>query len=776
MSKRPPTIVLAWLAIVFFAVVLFFPALFQGRIVAPLDIAKTMLAPWSADHPGEKPRNHYAVDAVTQYLPYRMFAERSLKEDGYIGWNPYEMGGVSLAENTMALPGAWTMQLHRFLEFKDAWNLGLMFEFLTAGIGMLVFLTSRRLPLIACLIGAVAYMANSQFVIWIHHRWALGSFCWMPWVLWSVSEGMQWRRPSPRLLLAPLFLALAFMGGTLQHAAFVVIACGCLFAGALRDWRKPLSEVPAAFLWAIALLLALLVSGFTIIPQVQAYFTNVSMGHTRGGIGYEKGVLQPLFQAFLIPVQIWPWLMGDPSTIDGFRLIKCGFMDLAYLGTIPMLLALAGVFRRRMPPVAKWLILAGLLIPLTPLVGPLYHRVQLVFLLGASWMAAEMVADLSKSRSQVFSRLLPLAVGALGLVLLAGALLPPSFRKAIEDKVVAQSLQATSKSSLAADRSWIEARARRWTDRLSLTHPRTAWTYGLLLCGTLGAAALSGRNSRTAKLAPGLILAASSLELLTFFHGWCTFSDPADLKPGHPAIERVGALAQGHRVLQRVTGATFTDMFATPNLLASRFIPSVDAYESIQYPSTLHVLGQEPPATRLDLAGVRISIQKAGSPPEPGTESWPVVDRQAGYEFRENPSVPASILAGQGSTPSATPELPTSLKTAAPVVASVETMNRIEFTPPERSTWIRLAMNWHSGWEWREQGGSWHPTMRGPDAATWIDLAGTSASPIEVRFFPRPVWLTAVSAACATLLAAACLLLACRARPQAPDQLGERMA
>ncbi len=767
-SMRRSTCVIALLAVLAFAVLLFFPALFQGRILAPLDISKTMLAPWSAEHPGAKPRNHYAVDAVTQYLPYRIFAERSLKEDGYIGWNPYEMGGVSLAENTMALPGTWTMQLHRFLGFKEAWNLGLLLEFLIAGSGMLVFLKDRRLPVLACLLGAIAYMANSQFVIWIHHRWALGSFCWMPWVLWALADGLRWRVPPARLLLAPLFLALAFMGGTLQHAAFVVIACGCLFAGGVRDWRKPIAEVPAAFLWAAALLIALLISGFTVIPQVQAYFTNISMGHTRGGIGYEKGLLQPVFQAFLILCQIWPWLMGDPSTIDGFRLIKCGFMDLAYLGTLPMLLALAGVFRRGMPSTAKWLILAGLLIPLTPLVGPLYHRVQLLFLLGGAWMAAEMVADLLRRPSALFSRWLPVAVGALGLLLLAGALLPGPLRKTLEDKVVAQSLQATSKSSLAADRAWIEARARRWTSRLSLTHPRTAWTYGLLVCGTLGAAALSSRNRQGSRLAPGLILVATSLELATFFHAWCTFSDPADLQPGHPTIERTRELAGESRVLQRADGATFTDIFATPNLLAGFFIPSVDAYESIQYPSTSHVLAEIAPDLRLGLAGVGLSVQPKELPPAPGTADWPVLAEESGYAFRRNPRPIAPLLAGTGDLPAAVEPLPGLLASATAVKPMQRTMNRLEFENPQNARWVRVSMNWHPGWKWRTPGGDWQATLKGPDAATWIDLTGAAAGRVEMRFFPRPAGLAPLSLACAAVLAAAFALFSLRKRSALP--------
>ncbi|RYD32338.1 MAG: hypothetical protein EOP85_21840, partial [Verrucomicrobiaceae bacterium] len=271
MKTRP--YILAILVLVVVAIAAFSPAFFSGKIIAPLDIATRVLAPWKESAHGAKPHNHYVSDSVTQYLPYRIHAEKSLREDGYIGWNPYTMGGSSLAANTMALPASWTIQLHRFLPFDKAWNTGLLAEFLIAGIGMLAFLRSRRLPWLACVLGALLYMGNSQFIIWIYHRWALSSFCWIPWVFWTAADGFDLKNLRPKQWLLPIFLTLALLGSSLQHLVFVIAACGCLFAGTVRNWREPLREWPAASAWTIAFLLAFGMAAFTIVPQVQAYFT-----------------------------------------------------------------------------------------------------------------------------------------------------------------------------------------------------------------------------------------------------------------------------------------------------------------------------------------------------------------------------------------------------------------------------------------------------------------------------------------------------------------------
>ena len=788
MTSRQLPAIAASLALLGCIAVLFFPALFQGKILAPLDITTRLLAPWSESAHGSKPHNHNPSDAVSQYIPYRIFAQKSLREDGYIGWNPYEIGGYSLAANTMALPGSWPVQLHRFLPFKDAWNLGIIGEFLIAGSGMLVFLRGRKLPWLPCLIGAVAFMFNAQFIIWIYHRWALGSFCWMPWVLWSFGNGFTTKPIPRRTLLLPALLALALLGGSLQHIAFVVLACGCLAAGNF-NFRRPLDNFHSLVGWSLVFLLALGIAAFSLAPQISGYLSNIAIGHTRGGIGYEDGISQILFHILLIPARIWPWLVGSPQTIDGWRLLKSGFMDLNYLGTVPMLLGFAGLFVRTMPRPAKWLIAVGILIPLTPLVGPLYHRVELLFILGAAWMTAEMLhhfqsrssiqnpkssilyplsppsflasyASLSRA-SLTWQRLLITAVAAIGLALFIGTCIPSDTRGKLESQVVAKALAKSADSQFGADKDWISSRASEWTARFSLTHPRTAWVYGLLVLGTTGlilSSSIQNSKSRIQNLkSPStfptshtasqlMILAATTLELATLFHTWTTFSDPTGLLPKNAAIETVRSFAGPHRVLQSAPDAGFAAMFATPNLLAAQSIASIDGYESIQYRSALTATQGSPDDIRLTLAGVGFAIQPAGLT-QPGTESWPVVKKLGAYTLRKNSSVPAPVSAGVTPAPTTLPDIAVSLASATPIQPSLHTLNRWAFEAPAESSWVRISQNWHPGWRWKSPGQNWTPFRNGTDAACWIDSLPADNRHIEVQFFPRPQWLAFASIA-----------------------------
>lgn len=83
-KKQFVATLLVWLA----AVLLFFaPSVIGGKIIAPLDCLECLFRP-VANKPVEQIHNQFVVDSVSQYLPYKEAIQKSLVEDGYIGWNP----------------------------------------------------------------------------------------------------------------------------------------------------------------------------------------------------------------------------------------------------------------------------------------------------------------------------------------------------------------------------------------------------------------------------------------------------------------------------------------------------------------------------------------------------------------------------------------------------------------------------------------------------------------------------------------------------------------
>lgn len=728
----------ALLAVFGLLTVLFAPSLFQGKILAPLDILTTMMSPWNANNKEAKPQNHFVTDAVTQYIPYRLLVERAFKEDGFIGWNPYEMGGYSMSANTMATPGSWSLQLHRIMSFKNAWNVGIYLEFLIAGLGMLVFLRNRKLAWLPCVIGSIAYMLNSQFIIWVNHRWALGSFCWMPWVMWSASGFTCSKTIALKHCFVPIFLALALLGGSLQHMAFVFLGCACLYLGAQHNRNNLNFSKNLLLFWALSFVLACGIAGFSLVPQIQGYITNNELGHIRGAIGYQHGLIQPILNMFLIPLQFWPWLVGEANTLDGFKLLKCSYMDIAYFGTIPTFLAIMGLFLSQMPKQAKWLILVGLVIPLTPLVGPLYHRVQLLFILGGAWMTAEVLSYYTKNCFPRIVKLMALATVAVGLMLTVVTIIPEKNRAAIEQKVIEKAIKAAENSQFNTDREWIVARARLWVGRFSLENSKTQLTYSLLVAGVFSIWLLWGKFTTESKLrlrsiALICILICTIVELSIMFNSWCTFSLMDDFYPENQSISKIKNVVGSDRVSLNSVGARLCDSFAAPNSLVAYGIRTADAYESIHYTRIGSMIESLTPEEKLLISNVNAVVEDDRETVDDSKE-FTILTPQHRLKMIHAPI--AHIVAGADAFSINKASMITTLKNAQEILPDVMTMSRITFKVPGSTNWIRVAENWHPGWLWRVKGEKWAKTRKGADGATWIHLTDSNEKIIEMIFTP----------------------------------------
>ncbi len=369
-------------AFVLLLLVFFFPVIFQGKVIAPLDILDHLMRPWSDGAGGFGVHNAMAYDAISQYLPYDWTVSQSLKQDGSIGWNPYVYGGYPLLENTMLCPGDWHHQLYRFFEFWTAWDLGIILQFALAGIGMIVMLRGEDLSAPAALVGAIAFAFYSQHVIWIYHRWVLGTSCWFPWIVWAFRRARHHDRTIDFWAIA--FTTLSLRGGSLQTCLFTALVVLCLFLA--DEWNSARTQSPKYMVRTL-----MFYAGTTFFASL--FFINVLRNTVPPFLEgcrtlAHHGILDCVKRIPHLATTFFPLALGTPQTMDAAKSLGCSLFSVRFSGMTVVLLALSALLRGNAPRAPQLLVLASLLCAFTPLVNWFYDRSTVVFGLGIAWLAA----------------------------------------------------------------------------------------------------------------------------------------------------------------------------------------------------------------------------------------------------------------------------------------------------------------------------------------------------------------------------------------------------
>ena len=767
-------VVLAW----------FSPWWIAGKHLAPLDLQNTMMSPWRADHVGEYAKNHIVSDGVDQYLVYRMVAAESYAKEGWLGWSSLTYGGTAQYANTMALYFDWTMQLHRWFEFWTAWHLGLMGQVLLAAIGMFLFLRGRGIGCLWAVCGGLAYAANSQFVTWIYHRWALGSFCWVPWILWAIDG---YRRGGRSFWPAvPVFIALAFLGGTLQHCALVVLAVMAMWVaealGRHRDLksaagtqtavsepssgkkptarRNPLSrQIPLLVRYATWGILGAGLAAMMLLPCVFAFIESHRLGLHMGmnvnseNSVYPQGPLQPLFNLAAYPLQIFPWILGRAGSVDVLKLFKSELFYVCYFGSLPVMLAYVCLFRKDTPVLARVLMAAGLLLPLTPLVRLLYQRLFLLFIVGGILAFAHFMEHASRETrlrilrfSGIIAALAIAAWTAASVVLF----LKPNLTEALRDKIIGMG----SGSSFGHFSEWIGMRAEYFVADLFIWSPHQIFPVLLLAAGWMGlrwTASGKGAWRRNGALLVSLVVCA---EVTWFAARWVVWTDPSKypLFPETPESiilqKEVGSEGRVTTLIHPSSHMSVTPFI--PNTLSAYGISTISGYDSI-VPDGM-ILPKESPgdAGRLGRLAVSHLITWTGNtdvPPE-----WQEIWKSPMMTLYQNP-LAVSRYAGFLNKPEKDAFFAGQDVEAYELRETSGLENRRKIQVPADIRWIRIAENQAAGWQYRyDAGTAWKAVPRALDNSMLIHNPEPSTpTQIEMRYDP-PLRKTGLAISVASLL------------------------
>ena len=737
----------AFTAIVLLAVAAFSPWWAGDRLLAPLDILHETFAPWSDGDVQVDVHNTFTSDAVTQYLGYRVFAARSFASDGRIGWSDLTHGGRPEYANTMATYGDWSMQLHRVLGFWTAWHLGLLLQLIIAACGMYVLLRAQRITPQIALIGGIAFAASTPIVHTLYHRWHLGAFAWVPWAVWALllmRAGS--RRAAP---LAAVFIALALLGGSLQTAVFVLITLCAVSLGILLDTVDTRARMQWTRATILVSALGAALAAFALVPAALTYIDGAALHGARNAPGYAHGWMQPLLSLLFIPLQAVPSLLGSPRSLDLARAFDTNLTNIAFFGVLPTLVAMRCAFWRETPRPARYLIIAGLLIPLTPLVGPLYHRVQIVFVFGGIWAFAHYWQHGPSGVERVWRTLGIAAITAIALWLAVSVVVALNAERAQEFvQLRVRDIVATGAGGqLAGFDSWMQERARRVIAELMIWHPRQLVA---LLALALSALALRLRAQRQ-HAAAAVLLVAVVIELSAVSASFLTFADARRHAPW-PARADIAALRAevGDGRVHLASRYSGPALLFPPNTLALYGVATLQQFETVDVPGMWHAADSAQDARTLG----RLAVTHAITAPDmtPGAGWQPVITAPTFRVWRNAYAVPRYVALPPGAQ---VDEVLAALQQRTASIAAVRvehaTANRRTVVVPARTGMLRVAENWSEGWQYRAHAGS-QDVARAPDGSMLMTLAPSDTAQRVVMWYSPQRRRTGLAISFAALL------------------------
>ena len=677
-SSTPGQWLLALAGWITCVIIFFWPVVFQGKVLAPLDILDSLLKPWATTETIDV-HNAFTYDAISQYLPYDWSVYQSLHQDGYIGWNPYAHNGTAILENTMLCPGDWHHQLYRFLPFWDAWNLGIILQFFIAGAGMLFLLRFAGIPAAFSLLGVLGFGLYSQHILWIYHRWVLGSFCWGPWIVWALLRAS--RRNRKFDFLSALFIALGFRGGHLQACVFIVILALVLFACDAHTLRKEPRDLLRRFtLYATSGLFAALLSAPVFINTIPPYLS--------GGKGMPiSGLKHCILSTAILMTTLFPTAMGTPQGLDPGKALGTSLFDISFMGATLFILAMLGLVQKHAPKQAKALFLVGLILPFTPLDTWLYARVTVIYALGGAWLGSWFITDAAqRPRSTKRWRLASILFGGVVLVWMTATVAIVKLRPIFEPR-----LQAYIASALPLNKAnraeWMRERSTRFLDQIQIHDTRNLMLLGLFGLGLVAASKIHTGNRHKFLYANGLAISAF-LELLVFSRMWITFSgrpsNPDDLYNTPTWVEDFKKAAGNGSVSCYSQDRFDTMQLNTPSSHGIRFQFGYETVRPMQCaPLDKDSLNPEDYA----LAGVSVFYVYPDVVPTNLVEAgWTLAHSSPAIKLYRNPAFQSRIMAA-GKNGEITP-----------VFLSFETANSRKFTVPAGTSAIVIGETYHPRW------------------------------------------------------------------------------
>ncbi len=688
-------------------VLVFWPVLFEGRLLLPTDQFDTMTLPFSSEFGPSQTYNHNLTDAMMQSYPWKVTAQKAFRNGEFYYWNPLILSGYPQSATSRQTYDVFNLLLIPF-DLPFAFNLILLLELLTAGVGMYVLLRVHGRRRIIATMFASAWIFNGMFLTDLLNLWVVATFCWVPFAL---AMSLLYHRSGSLgyLLAAGFFLGLAFLGSTIQSAAFAFISIAIVNMGWSLQWpkvsiRKVFRSIGIPLAIALGLAATMWIPASELFLEVSKHGTLNSPAHLHFYSWTDRLLSFALLLTFFVPETL-----GIVRSMSVTSLVGLYPMDFSgYLGFAEMLLGVWAMFSVRsseksVRPYA-WLVACGFLLPIfTPLFAWLYHRFFIVGTLGLAVLGAERLeAFLTNAELRARGRkwaTWAFRAGLSGFMLLAILnlifILVPSIHSTIES-----SLQKHAAGTAFADgnANWVHDRIVDTFQHYSILSPMMLVPFGVVVAVCLLIVRWKHWSHSYGRYFVIALFACSSLHSIFWWRSYLPMLDPKSfpLVPQHPSIQFLkDHLGQQRAYIDRRAYPGHQYLFLD-NLPSVYGISVISGYESEVprsfYPYLREISPSSPHPRALGMMGVKYMMFVQGLVP-PGT--LPLADSGAVMIYQDTFARPRASLYYRSTTLKNDSDVLRHLFDEADPHDGV-LLSAGEQNPPPLSGSRELASNWDS--------------------------------------------------------------------------------
>ena len=376
------------LVIVMVLLGVFWPVVCGRATLVPTDLLHQLKLPFGAKVTQIHVKNHFQMDPVADVCTAAFYFQHCVRTGQWPIWTPEVWCGLPYyALSTLSLACPFQVVCWALLAMPAGYDWSVILQFMAAGVFTYLLLRHWRLGFFACLLGALAYCLNTEFIFLYWHA-TLRAFVWMPLVILFFDRAMRgdgWRHG----IAAGFFAGVAIISGSIQTAVYVLLLLG-IYAGATAlVRRKELTVARVVSMTALAGMIAVLVAAVQLLPTLEFIPLDAS-GRTAG---LPASFLKMLGAIPFLSTFVVPGLWGSTETFDLCKAIQSTAGEFqGYIGIASFVLLLLAVTAWREPQVKVLALCAacvvGLLVFVPFVRSRLYYRFFIAYVFAATGLAA----------------------------------------------------------------------------------------------------------------------------------------------------------------------------------------------------------------------------------------------------------------------------------------------------------------------------------------------------------------------------------------------------